>query len=296
MQFAAHKLSLLPQQPARSVLNGRHASRLRGRGLNFEEMRSYVPGDDVRSIDWKTTARLNKPFVRVLTEERDRPVLLVVDQRMSMFFGSELNMKSVTAAESAALALFITLHQGDRIGTLLFDDDETHIIKPMRSARTANRIISRLSAMNQALSADRKIKGIRVSLNDVLGKAAELAHHDHLLIVISDFDGIDDTTHKHLSTLAQHNDLILMLVYDPIARTMSSRRLVVSDGNLQAQLDLGKEATRHSVEQLLTNRLDQIIEWQQQINLSVFPISAAENTLQQVRQLLSRGAPRRRIR
>ncbi|MCG8594101.1 MAG: DUF58 domain-containing protein, partial [Kiloniellales bacterium] len=110
----ATALRLLPRQPARSVLNGRHASRLRGRGLSFEELRGYLPGDDIRSIDWKVTARTGEPHVRVFTEERDRPALIVVDQRMSMFFGSRLNMKSVTAAETAALAAFRILDQGDR--------------------------------------------------------------------------------------------------------------------------------------------------------------------------------------
>ena len=78
----ARRLSLLPRQPASSVLNGRHASKLRGRGLNFEELRHYLPGDDTRTIDWKVTARTGEPYVRVYTEERDRPALLVVDQRM----------------------------------------------------------------------------------------------------------------------------------------------------------------------------------------------------------------------
>ena len=87
LQGAAQGLNFLPRQPSASVLNGRHASRLRGRGLNFEEMRHYLPGDDIRSIDWKATARTGTPHVRVFTEERDRPALLVVDQRMSMFFG-----------------------------------------------------------------------------------------------------------------------------------------------------------------------------------------------------------------
>ena len=89
---SARALSFLPRQPSRSVLNGRHASRLRGRGLNFEELRNYVQGDDIRTIDWKVTARTGEPHVRVYTEERDRPALLVVDQRMSMFFGSKLYM------------------------------------------------------------------------------------------------------------------------------------------------------------------------------------------------------------
>src|SRR5262245_8209660 len=75
------RLSFLPRQPVGILLSGRYASRMRGRGLNFEEIRDYRSGDDVRSIDWKVTARLQKPHVRVFNEERDRQGLLVVDQR-----------------------------------------------------------------------------------------------------------------------------------------------------------------------------------------------------------------------
>lgn len=295
LQYAARSLSFLPRQRSKSVLNGRHTSRLRGRGLNFEEMRDYLPGDDVRSIDWKTTARLRKPYVRVLTEERDRPVFLVVDQRMSMFFGTELNMKSVTAAETAALATYITLHQGDRVGTLLFDDDGIDTVKPMRSIRTANRLLNRLAEMNQGLHAEKSGQAA-VKLNDVLAKVAEITHHDNLIIIISDFDGINDQTHRRLSAIAQHNDLILMLVYDPIARSMTGRNLVVSDGDRQAELTLDSEKTRTSVERLTSARLDQILDWQRTINLSVLPLSAGEDTVQQVRNLLNQSAGKRRIR
>ena len=102
LQHKASGFSFLPKQPVHSLLSGRHASRLRGRGLDFEEIRRYLPGDDIRTMDWKVTARTKKPHIRVYTEERERPVLLVVDQRMSMFFGSTSRMKAVTAAEAAA--------------------------------------------------------------------------------------------------------------------------------------------------------------------------------------------------
>src|SRR5210317_2057994 len=108
----ARAISFRPRQPSHSILNGQHASKIKGRGLNFEELRHYAMGDDVRTIDWKVTARAGAPYVRVYTEERDRQALLIVDQRMSMLFGSALNMKSVTAAEAAALAAFSVREKG----------------------------------------------------------------------------------------------------------------------------------------------------------------------------------------
>ena len=103
LEHRGRRISFPGRQPARSLLAGRYASHMRGRGLNFEEIRDYRTGDDVRSIDWKVTARLQRPHVRVFNEERDRQGILVVDQRLSMFFGTRRAMKSVTAAEAAAI-------------------------------------------------------------------------------------------------------------------------------------------------------------------------------------------------
>ena len=120
LRHRARGFSFLPRQPVHSLLTGRHASRLRGRGLDFEELRHYAEGDDTRTIDWLATARRASPHVRVYTEERDRSVLLLVDQRLSMFFGSRRAMKSVVAAKAAALAAFRVTSLGDRAGAVGF--------------------------------------------------------------------------------------------------------------------------------------------------------------------------------
>ena len=120
LEHRARGFDFLPRQPVGSVLSGRRASRVRG--LEFEEIRAYLPGDDVRAIDWKVTARTGAPHVRVTREERDRPALLLVDQRQAMFFGTRLNMKSVTAAEVAAVAAWRILGAGDRVGGMVFAD------------------------------------------------------------------------------------------------------------------------------------------------------------------------------
>ena len=297
LEGPARGLSFLPRQPSASVLNGRHASRLRGRGLNFEEMRDYLPGDDIRSIDWKATARTGTPHVRVFTEERDRPALLVVDQRMSMFFGSKLNMKSVTAAEAAAIAAFRILDAGDRVGGLVFDDDEQFEIKPRRSRRSVYALLDALARMNAGLQADRAVEARDAGLNQGLKSIARLAHHDHLVLVFSDFDGIDETTHRRLSGIAAHNDLLLFMVHDPAALALEpGSRAVVGDHARQAEVDLTATAVRDSVTGFSRQRIEQIFNWQTGINLSVFPLSAGEETVPQVRQLLGRVAARRRLR
>ena len=297
LQGAARGLNFLPRHSSASVLNGRHTSRLRGRGLNFEEMRDYLPGDDIRSIDWKATARTGSPHVRVFTEERDRPAVLVVDQRMSMFFGSVLNMKSVTAAEAAAIAAFQILEAGDRVGGIVFDDDNKIEIKPRRSRRAVFAFLEAIAEMNAGLNADRKVSREPGGLNKVLSSVAKLAHHDHLIIVLSDFDGIDEATRRHSSGIAAHNDLVLMLVSDPAAVTLRTNEpVIVGDHAMQAEVDLSSVDARDAVTGFSNERLQRIYNWQNEINLSVLPLSAGEDTLVQIRTLLGKMATTRRVR
>ena len=116
LRFETQDFSLRPTQPVTSVLSGRYGSKLRGRGMDFVEIRPYQSGDDTRTMDWKVTARTRKPHIRVCAEEKDRAVLMVVDQRQSMFFGTKRQMKSVTAAECGAVGVWRALASGDRAG------------------------------------------------------------------------------------------------------------------------------------------------------------------------------------
>jgi uncharacterized protein (DUF58 family) len=181
LQFRAKGFSLLPRQPVHSLLAGRHASRLRGRGLNFEEIRRYLPGDDIRQIDWKVTVRTRKTHSRVYTEERERTVLLIVDQRITMFFGSVRNMKSVTAAEAAALAAWRVLAQQDRIGALVFNDSKVAEIRPQRSRATVMQILHAVLEQNHALAVDKGIAANSAMFNEALRRAVRLAKHDCLV-------------------------------------------------------------------------------------------------------------------
>ena len=164
------------------MLAGRRASRLRGRGMLFEELRDYHPGDDVRRIDWRVTARTGRPHTRVYAEERERPVLLVVDQRLGMFFGTQLQMKSVTAAELAAQMAWQVLDAGDRVGALIFGDDTLNEIDPQRSRRTVLRILNQLVQFNQHLSVQpgQCAPPAPEQLDAVLGGVARRARDQHV--------------------------------------------------------------------------------------------------------------------
>lgn len=290
LEGKARQLSFLPRQPSRSVLSGRHASKLRGRGLNFEEIRNYLPGDDIRTIDWKVTARLGEPHIRVYTEERDRPALIVVDQRMSMFFGSVLNLKSVTAAEAAALAGFAILRAGDRVGGIVFGDRDMVEIRPQRSQRTLNAVLKTIVNGNRALRADTPPVASPMPIDRPLEAAAQIARHDHTILVFSDFDGIGANTRRVLSGLARHNNLVLVVVTDPLAQDLPRNlRLVVSDGDLQAEIDTSDGRTHQSLHEVSAGRVQQILAWERELGIPVLPLTSSEETVGQIQRLMGRA-------
>jgi len=297
LEMAARDFSFLPQQPVHSILAGRHASRVRGRGLAFEELRPYLPGDDIRAMDWRATARMGKPYVRVMTEERDRPALLVVDQRINMFFGTRRAMKSVAAAEAAALAAWRILAVGDRVGGWVLDDADIAEVRPARSRAAVTRLLEVVVVKNNALRADSTVKRNPAQLNAALEAVAHVADHDHLVIVISDFDGQDEHTRDLLMAIALHNDVIVMLINDPFLFDLpTAGELVVSDGELQVELPFGSGHVRKRLAQAVDVRLKEVLDWRGAIGVPVLPISTAEPTANQLRELLGQLVGRGRAR
>lgn len=288
---AARRLSLLPRQPARSVLNGRHASRLRGRGLNFEELRTYLPGDDPRSIDWRVTARTGTPHVRVYTEERDRPALLLVDQRVSMFFGTKFAMKSVIAAEAAAIAAHRLLAQGDRIGGLVFRDDAISEHRARRSHATLTRLLTDITRANQALHAG--LPAGSVTLDMVLERACRLMTPNNMVLLFSDFDGLSAAAEPLVRHLARNGDLILVHVSDPASRDLLRGRFTASDGGLQADLDLNDTALRDRISETLDNRLALLRHWSAAYRFPLLPLDTSGPALPQMLRLFGHPGGRR---
>lgn len=287
LQHKAAGFSFLPRQPVHSILSGRHTSRLRGRGLDFEELRQYRPGDDIRAMDWKATRRSGQPHVRVYTEDRERPVLLVVDQRLSMFFGSQVNMKSVTAAQAAALAAWRVVTAGDRVGAIIFSDDDIAVVRCQRSKKTVMQILRRIVERNTALGVDRGIVPAPDMLNRALQKAVSLAGHDYLVCVISDFFGLNEATLRQATELTRHNDLLLAPVYDPLAQRLPEKGfLVVSDGQSQIRLDSHDRQLQESFPEFLQGRLATLSDALHRLGVPVLPINTVGDVAEQVRATL----------
>jgi uncharacterized protein (DUF58 family) len=298
LQYKAKGFTFLPRQPIHSILAGRHASRMRGRGLDFEEIRGYLPGDDPRTIDWKVTARTQEPHIRVYTEERDRPAILVVDQRTAMFFGSVRSMKSVVAAQVAALGAWRVFASGDRVGAVVFNDSDIETIKAHRSRRNVLQILNAVVEMNRALSIDAKIRSNPEMLNRALDGVARIAKHDYLITIISDFDGMDEETTRLMTLMSQHNDMIVVPVFDPLSRRFPERgRLVVSDGELQLELDTEKGWVQQRITDVGDRRMKSIMKWWEELAVPVAPLTTDRDPIDQIQELLgsaSRAGRQRR--
>lgn len=289
LEPAARGLRFSSRQPINSILAGQHGSRLRGRGLDFEELRRYLPGDDLRQLDWRASQRLGKPYIRTYSEERDRPLLVLVDQRMSMHFGSVRSFKSVVAARVAALSSWMGYLAGDRVGGLVFSDAGIEQVRPLRSRERIQALFAAIVRRNQALRADAPDVDATGRLNQALQGALAHAPHDNLICLISDFAGADDQTLRLLRTLAAHNDVIATLVYDPLAvRTPLQGRLVVTQGELQVEVAADRQQVRQPLSDFFTGRLRDVAELLRRSHVPLLSVDTANDTVTQLRRELGK--------
>jgi uncharacterized protein (DUF58 family) len=250
-----------------------------------------MPGDDIRTMDWKVTARTRSPHVRVYTEEKDRSVVLIVDQRINMFFGTRDKLKSVTAAEAAALGVWRALDVGDRAGAVVFNDTELVDVRPQRSQSTAMSILGTIVKMNHALHADTAVEPNPAMLNQALEAALQLISHDTLVVMISDFFGVDEQTERLTARMAEHNDVLALLIHDPIRLKPAVQNLTVSDGSRQMEIDFADKQVREKISDDYDDEQVHITRFLRKLAAPLLMISNEGDVVDQVRRLL--GVPGR---
>ena len=221
-----------------ALMVGSHLSRFQGRGVEFDEVRLYQPGDDVRSMDWRVTARTGKPHIKLFREERERPALLMVDLRPAMFFATRGALKAVVAAECASLLAWSVMHQGDRVGSLLFDAGE-HVmpsgIRPIRGKRGVMRLLGSIINHEQWKS---RPAGVGETFLATLQRAGHAARTGSLIAIISDGRGLDATCEAQLKQLLPHHNIVFVFIYDPFEAEMQNvGSLLASDGHQIRQID-----------------------------------------------------------
>jgi uncharacterized protein (DUF58 family) len=249
LRFPARQLRLGRRNRALSVLAGPNKSNFRGRGIDFEEVRSYQPGDDIRSIDWRVTARSGSAHTKLFREERERPLLVAVDQRSGMFFGSRYCFKSVLAARLASLVAWSALDGGDRVGGLVFNGAGHREIRPRRSRKTVLALLSHVAEYNNALPLAEAGSGS--SFADVLANLRRIVRPGSSLFIVSDFRGAsEEHAREHLFQLAQHSEITAIACNDPLeAELPRAGRYAVTDGSRRSELNTADSALRAAFHQ-----------------------------------------------
>jgi len=245
-RLQARDLRLDSRQSARSAITGVHASRFRGRGMDYQESRVYQPGDDIRSMDWRVTARSGHAHVKLYQEERERPVVVMIDLGPGMFFATRGAFKSVIAARAAALIGWAAIQNGDRIGALLFNGGH-HEIRPLGGQRGVLRLIRELVSATDPAQAmtDHALNTDSSHLNEALLRLRRVARPGSLVFILSDFYAINEDSRRHLQDLRQHNDIVACQIVDALElEPPAAGRYAISDGVHTGLLDTRSAARR----------------------------------------------------
>lgn len=219
---------------AQSVESGRTLSKIKGRGMEYDESRPYAPGDDVRALDWRVTARTGRPHTKLYRDERDRPVILSVDYRGSMWFGTRAMFKSALAARLAALFAWHAHAHGDRVGYQVFSERGL-CESPPESGRAA--VLKTLKALVD------HTPNTRLMLPEDLLKLALEKLHQHakpgcLIRILSDFRGLGTAEEQALSRLGRRANLELLLIQDPLEASIPLGRHRFSNGQSELEIDV----------------------------------------------------------
>ncbi len=203
----------------KAQMAGGHLSAFRGRGMDYYESRPYQPGDDIRAIDWRVTARSGRTHTKVYREERERPVLLWLDLSRSMFFGTRKCFKSVLVSKLAALLAWSSVQHGDRLGYLVFSEQQHIEFRPMRGKRSVLHFIQQLVA-HQAWDRNDDSEPEHQAGLKALMRLRQVTRPGSLVILLSDFRFLDADCRGQLVELSRHNDVVMVHVYDPFERAL----------------------------------------------------------------------------
>ena len=286
LQQQARKLNLCCQSYASASTTGAHRSRFRGRGMDYQESRVYQAGDDIRNMDWRVTARSGKPHTKLYQEERERPVVLLVDFSPSMFFGSTNSLKSVVAAKVAALIAWTVAAKGDRIGALLISDEHREL-PPKMGKRGVLQLIRELVNYSDP------VRGLKLqvnpnSFNQELQRLHHIARPGSLVFLISDFYNIDDETEHYLQRLSQHIDIQAIQIVDPLEMTPPPpARYTVTDGEDSGILNTRSKKQRKRYTGLFSEHQKKLVKMMAHHNIPLMQISTADDVLLTLQQNFS---------
>jgi len=232
----------------RSLQSGAYVSRFKGRGMEFDEARLYQPGDDIRSIDWRVTARSGRPHTKLFREERERPVFISVDNRSAMHFATRGVFKSVLAAKLAGLLAWAAEYHSDRIGGQIFSEHECRELKPQNGRHAVLRFLNALVKPQNRIDKE-------FTLDQVLARLNQHARPGSLVYIISDFRGINDQAETHIAKLSEHCEVVLIFIYDPLESSLPTKgRYRFTDDERDVVVDTSDQQRLLSYQQRFVQR------------------------------------------
>lgn len=197
-----------------STFAGEYQSAFRGRGMEFDELREYIPGDDIRKIDWNVTARTGQPFIKMFKDERELTVMFVVDVSASARFGTVKKFKNEISAEIAALLAYMALRNNDKVGLIIFSDHVEHYVPPRKGRGHVWKLIREILTYKSGAN--------KTDLNVPLEFLNQVIKTKAITFLISDFQGDWNSVQRQIKTTARRHDLIAISVTDPREMSMPS--------------------------------------------------------------------------
>lgn len=286
MRHRVREVQLFSSASRRSPLIGLHHSKLRGRGVDFDQVRVYQAGDDVRTIDWRVTARTQEPHTKMFHEERERPIYILVEQSPRLFFSSGLMFKSVLAAQAASLIGWAALGHNDRVGGLVFGGNEHHEIKPRRSKQSLLQLLSRLARANQGLPGNTQTD--RDTFGLALRRAREVLRPGSLIVVICDERTLNDASEQQLTLLARHSEILLLPLSDPLDHQLpAAGRLRFAERGAQLELDSHNLDLRNAYQAQGEARQARWLRLSQKLGVPLLPLHTHSEMTDQLRDHLN---------
>jgi uncharacterized protein (DUF58 family) len=264
------RIQIVTTQLANDILAGAYHSAFKGRGMEFEEVREYQSGDEVRSIDWNVTARMNHPYIKVFREERELTVMLVVDISSSSRLGSQNRTKKELIAEVAAIIAFSAIKNNDKVGLILFSEDIELYLPPKKGLRHILRLIRELLIY--------KPKMIKTNLSAALSFLGNVQRRSTICFLISDF--ICPLPQQELYITSQHNDLIAIHATDPTEWEITKMDLVEITDFESGQtklIDTSSNAVRKEQHNSMIERVKQLGDVMKQIGAGLIEIQTDQS-------------------
>lgn len=273
-----------------SLQAGAYVSHFKGRGMEFDESRPYQPGDDPRNIDWRVTARSTEAYTKLFREERERPVLIMVDLRSNMHFATRGAFKSVSASRAAALLSWSAHHRGDRLGGIIFGDTIHREMKPRLGRQAALRYVHQLVTHGD-WSNKVAAPGFdpSVPLTGAMSALRRVARPGSLVIVISDFLGFDRAAQSYLAGVARHNEVLVLKLSDPLERELpppGNYRLVADQREME--IDTYSRAARNDYHRMFEERRIALEAFCQRYGIHLMPMSTDDDPVSCLQQALGR--------